>query len=89
MARGKTDLASREYDDWLASNKKEKELRDRQSARRSANKGYSGYHFGIDPKGPVYTKDKQEFRKELEKRGLAMYDDVKNPKSIIKRDFKE
>lgn len=76
MARGNTGLESREYDNWLAKNKKEGELRQRQVERRNANKGYSGWHFGIDDK-PVYTKDKNEFKRELEKRGLMMRDDVK------------
>lgn len=79
---GKYDLDNREYDNWLVSHKKTNELRDRKEARRNANKGYEGYHFGIDPKGPVYAKDKAEFKRELEKRGLMMADDVKG-KSII------
>ena len=82
--RGKTDLSSYEYDEFLAKNKKERELRQRKAERRNANKGYEGYHFGIDSKGPVYTKNKEEFKQALEKRGLMMYDDVKN-KSIIDR----
>jgi hypothetical protein len=76
MARGDTSLASHEYDDYLAKNGKERELRQRQVERRNANKGYEGYHFGIDAKGPVYTRDKAEFKKALEKRGLLMRDDV-------------
>ena len=84
MGRGSTRLDNREYDSWLASNKKERELRERQDARRSANRGYEGHHFGIDPRGPVYTKNKEEFRRELDKRGLMMADDVKG-KSIIDR----
>lgn len=75
--RGDTSLKSIEYDHWLAANKKEGELRRRHDERRLANKGYEGYHFGIDPNGPVYTKDKAEFRRELDKRGLIMKDDVK------------
>lgn len=78
---GKYDLDNREYDNYLVSQKKEKELRQRKDARRSANKGYEGWHFGIDQK-PVYTKNKEEFRRELDKRGLIMHDDVKG-KSII------
>lgn len=73
---GNKGLDSHEYDAWLTEHKKEKELRQRHIERRNANKGYAGYHFGIDDK-PVYTKDKDEFRKELAKRGLVMRDDVK------------
>lgn len=79
---GKYDLDNREYDNWLVSQKKTKELRERKEARRSANKGYEGHHFGIDPRGPVYTKDKDHLRRELDKRGLMLADDVKG-KSII------
>ena len=73
MGRGDTGLDSREYDHWLAKNKKEKELRERKEERRAANTGYTGWHFGLGDK-PVHTKDKQEFIKELDKRGLAMKD---------------
>ena len=73
---GDKSLASHEYDNYLAQNKKERELRERHIERKNANKGYEGWHFGIGDK-PVYTKDKTEFKKELEKRGLMMRDDVK------------
>ena len=76
MGRGNTDLDSREYDQYLVANNKTRELRERHVARKNANKGYEGYHFGIDSK-PVYTKDKQEFKRELEKRGLMLREDVK------------
>ena len=76
MGRGRTDLDNKEYDDYLASNKKERELRDRHLQRRNANKGYEGWHFGVDAK-PFYTKDKDEFKKELDKRGLGMRDDIR------------
>jgi len=78
MGRGNTGLDGYEYDEYLARNKKERELRDRRIARRNANKGYEGYHFGITEDGsPVYTKNKDEFRHELNKRGLMMRDEVK------------
>jgi len=76
MARGNTDLSSQEYDDYLTQNKKEKALRERHLERRNANKGFEGWHFGLGDK-PVYTKDKEAFKRELEKRGLVMRDDVK------------
>lgn len=76
MGRGSTSLDNYEYDEHLAQNKKEKELRERHLERKNANKGYSGWHFGIGDK-PVYTKDKDAFKKELEKRGLMMKDDVR------------
>lgn len=69
---GKYDLDNREYDNYLAKNKKERELRERNIERRNANKGYEGWHFGIDSK-PVYTKNKEEFKRELKKRGLGIY----------------
>jgi hypothetical protein len=73
---GRYDLDNLQYDNWLVKNKKEAELKARRIERKNANKGYEGYHFGIDSK-PVYTKDKSEFKRELEKRGLAMKDDVR------------
>ena len=76
MGRGSTNLDSAEYDDYLSENKKERELRQRHLDRRNANKGYEGFHFGLGDK-PIYTKDKDAFKKELEKRGLMMRDDVK------------
>jgi len=75
MGRGSTSLDSYEYDSWLADHKKERELRRRRIERKNANKGYSGFHFGIDDK-PVYTRNKEEFKKELERRNLLMRDDV-------------
>ncbi len=75
---GKYDLDNQEYDDHLAKNGKEKELRQRHIERQSANKGYKGYHFGLGEK-PVYCKDKAEFKRELDKRGLMMADDRKVP----------
>ena len=76
MGRGSTDLSSQEYDDYLSENKKERELRERHLERKNANKGYEGWHFGIDDK-PVHCKDKDAFKKELEKRGLMIRDEVK------------
>ena len=76
MARGSTRLDSNEYDDFLAKHGKERELQMRHLARKNANRGYRGWHFGIDDK-PVYTRDKDEFRKALDNRGLMMRDDVK------------
>uniref|UniRef100_A0A6M3KVY2 Uncharacterized protein n=1 Tax=viral metagenome TaxID=1070528 RepID=A0A6M3KVY2_9ZZZZ len=73
---GRTDLDNHQYDNWLAKNKKEKELRERHRERQTANKGYEGFHFGLGDK-PVYTRDKDEFKRELAKRGLMMRDDVK------------
>lgn len=73
---GKYDLDNQEYDDYLAKNKKERELRARQIERRNANKGYEGWHFGLGEK-PIKTRNKEEFKRELEKRGLMMRDDVK------------
>ena len=87
MARGNTDLSSKEYDQWLAKEGKTRELRERKSERQRASKDYDGYHFGIDPNGPVRTRDKEEFRRELNKRGLMMADDVKNSKRIDRSDL--
>ena len=75
MGRGSTSLDNYEYDSWLADHKKERELRQRRIERKNANKGYEGWHFGIDDK-PVHTRDKEAFKKELQKRGLLMRDDV-------------
>lgn len=75
MGRGSTGLDNMAYDDFLASNKKERELRDRHVERKNAHKkDMSGWHFGIDTK-PVKVKDMQEFRRELDKRGLSIKDE--------------
>ena len=74
----KKDLNDHEYDTYLTDNKKEKELRTRHAERKNANKGYKGWHFGLGEQ-PVYCKDKDEFKKELSKRGLMMADDAKVP----------
>ena len=74
--RGNTSLDNYEFDHWLAENKMEKELRRRKFERRNANKGYEGFHFGLGEK-PVFTKDKEEFKRELQKRNLMMRDDVR------------
>jgi len=70
----KRGLDNYEYDKYLSDNKKERELRERRIERKNANKGYEGWHFGIDAK-PVHTRNKEEFRRELEKRGLAIKDE--------------
>ena len=74
--RGRTDLASSEYDDWLARKGKGREVKQRHEERRRANKGYKGWHFGLGDR-PVHTKNKEEFKRELERRGLMMRDDVR------------
>ena len=76
MGYGNTGLDNYEYDQYLVKHKKESELKARKIERKNANKGYEGYHFGLGGK-PVYTKDKAEFKQELERRGLMMKDDVK------------
>jgi hypothetical protein len=76
MGRGNTGLDSHEYDHYLAQNKREGELRQRNIERRNANKGYAGWHFGVGDK-PIFAKDKADFQKKLAERGLVMRDDVK------------
>ena len=76
VGRGSTELDSYEYDDFLAKNKRYRELRERNAERRNANNGIEGWHFGIGEK-PVYTRNKEEFKKELAKRGLMLKDDVR------------
>ena len=76
MGRGSTSLDNPAYDEHLAKNSRHKELRQRHIDRVKANKGYEGYHFGLGDK-PVYTKNKEEFKRELSKRGLLMRDDVR------------
>lgn len=73
---GKRDLDNQEYDEYLSKNKKERELRQRNAERRNANKGYEGWHFGLGEK-PVHCKNKEEYKRELDKRGLMMKDDVR------------
>ena len=80
MGRGNTGLDNYEYDNHLAKTKNERELRSRTIERRTAHKkDGSGWHFGIDDK-PVKVKDMAEFRKELDKRGLAIYGEYKGQK---------
>jgi hypothetical protein len=80
MGRGDTGLDNKEYDQWLAENKKERELIERRTERKMAHNSQGvGWHFGIDSK-PVYVKDKEEFRRELNKRGLAIADEAKRRK---------
>ena len=74
MARGSTSLDNYEYDEWLAKHRKERELRLRKAER--TNKGIRGWHWGLGEK-PVKVGDKKEFKRELEKRGLMMKDDVR------------
>ena len=76
MGRESTSLDNYAYDKWLGEQKKEKELRARNIERKLSNKGYEGYHFGLGDR-PVYTKDKEEFQRELRVRGLMMKDDVR------------
>lgn len=73
---GKTDLDNHEYDNYLASNKKYKEIRERTQEKKKLSKNFSGWHFGIDTV-PVKTRDKDEFKRALDERGLMMRDDVK------------
>lgn len=73
---GKYDLDNAEYDDYLSSKGKEKELRSRHLERRNANKGCKGWHFGLGEK-PVHCKNKEDFKRELGKRGLMLEDDVR------------
>lgn len=75
MARGNTGLDSTEYDSFLAERGRQRELRERQHERKNANKGFKGWHFGLGDT-PVHTKDKAEFKRELDKRGLVMKDEV-------------
>ena len=76
MAQGYKGLDSASYDAYLAKNGKEREIKKRNDEKKNANKGYEGWHFGIGDK-PVHTKNKEEFKRELGKRGLMMRDDVK------------
>ena len=77
MGRGSTGLDNYDYDRWLSKNKKAAELKQRHAERRAAHKADgSGYHFGIDEK-PVKTRDMNELRRELDKRGLAIKDEYK------------
>lgn len=74
--RGRTDLSNSEYDEYLAKNKRHRELQERHIERKNANKGYEGWHFGIG-NTPVKCKDKEEFKRALSTRGLVMRDEVK------------
>ena len=73
----KRDLDNNEYDQYLATKKHSRgaarELKQRHEARK--NKGYEGWHHGLGDK-PVKVRNKEEFKRELDKRGLMMKDDV-------------
>lgn len=72
MGYGYTGLDNREYDNFLVKQKNERELLRRKKERREASKkDMSGWHFGLGEQ-PVKTKNIDEFRKELDKRGLAI-----------------
>jgi len=73
------ELTNYEYDNWLASrSNKSRSARDELKARTRSrrSKGYEGWHFGLGDT-PVYTRDKTEFKRELEKRNLMLRDDVR------------
>ena len=73
MPRGSTDLDNIEYDKWLAEQGRAAEVAQRKLARRNATKkDGSGYHFNIDPNGPVKVESMAHLRLELDKRGLAI-----------------
>lgn len=74
MGRGSTSLDNYEYDAFLVKHKKERELKLRKIGR--TNKGYKGWHFGLGDR-PIHAKGKEEFKRELDKRGLMMRDDVR------------
>lgn len=72
------DLDNYEYDEHLAKESRRsrgarRELEQRHTERK--NKGYSGWHFGLGDR-PVKIKDKEEFKRELDKRNLIARDDV-------------
>ncbi|KKN51709.1 hypothetical protein LCGC14_0619960 [marine sediment metagenome] len=76
---GKYGLDNYDYDNWLADRGKHKEVRERHVERKS--KDYSGWHWGLGDK-PVKVRDKEELKRELDKRGLVLRDDVKKPLDI-------
>ena len=76
---GSKDLDRYDYDEHLThaskrSRSARKELEQRHIERKS--KGYTGWHFGLG-NNPVKTSSKEDFKRELDKRGLMMRDDVK------------
>ena len=73
------DLRNYEYDSHLKekighSREARKEMAERKARR--TNKGIEGWHFGLGDQ-PVKTRDKAEFKRALDQRGLMMQDDVK------------
>lgn len=82
MARGNTGLDSHEYDIHLASKSKSsssarQELVQRKIQRKHAHDSSGvGWHFGLGDK-PVKVSSKEEFKQELNKRGLMLATDVK------------
>lgn len=81
MPRGSTGLDNAEYDNWLAKNKREKELSSRKFERKQAlKKDCSGYLFNVDGP-PVKVQDIAHLRKELDKRGLAIHGEYRGKKN--------
>jgi len=82
MGRGKTDLSSNDYDQYLSSKGKSsrtarQELAQRSKDRRNAHDSNGvGYHFGLGD-DVVKVTSKEHLKKELDRRGLMLEVDVK------------
>jgi len=85
VPRGSTSLDNQEYDDWLSSQKRGRELQERKLERAKAlRKDYTGYLFNVD-KAPIKVGGLHDLRKELDKRGLAIDGEYKRNKPDWKR----
>ena len=82
MGRGNTDLTSNAYDQHLqsrasSSRSARQELAQRSHERRNAHDANGvGYHFGLGDK-VVKVNSREDFKHELDKRGLMLHSDVK------------
>lgn len=82
MGSADKSLASSDYDNYLArkagdSRSARQELAQRHSDRRNAHDGEGkGWHFGLGNE-PVKANSKEEFKHELNKRGLMLATDVR------------
>ena len=83
MGRGSTQLDSNEYDAWLSeraksgNNPAREELHRRtEEKKRAHGRDGMGWHFGLG-KEPVKVTSKEEFKHELDNRGLMLEVDVR------------
>lgn len=80
MGRNENDISNYEYDKYLSEkggDRARREIEKRTTERRNAhNANGEGWHFGLGD-SPVRAKTRDDLKRELDKRGLMLRDDVK------------